>query len=114
VGTDEAELVGVFVSQFVVDIQLGSVELVSLVKISVGLLVPVTLAAADGCGEEGGENDCDTTTLIIGPAEQGLTVMVEGDGVRGFFEAARFFGGAGVIAAKVQDVIGQIFVSVNN
>jgi hypothetical protein len=40
--------------------------------------------------------------------------VVEGDGVGGFFEAARFLSGAGVIAAKVQDVIGQIFVSVNN
>jgi len=113
-GGEQAEFVGVGIGESVVGLQFPPVNSMGsfVVRIGIGDPLPTADEVAGGRGEEGREDDRDAPALVVGPAEQGVAVSLDGGGTR--FEGARFEGGAGVVASEGEHVPGQVFVGIND
>ena len=83
-------MIRVVIRQFVIRIQLGAIQAVSLVEISIDLVFPIPDLSAHGGDEKGAENDRHTPALVIGPTQQRFAVVLRSDRTAVLFKLPRF------------------------
>jgi hypothetical protein len=108
---EQAELIGMFIGQAVVSIQLGLVEAMRFFNVGVGMEIPIPFAVTTRGGEQGAEYDRHAAALVFGPAQQGIVHKVRDD--RSLFAEAGLVHRASIVPPENKHVPSQVLVSVH-